>query len=318
MTNIKSMPVKLLPAFKDYLWGGTRLKTDFNKKTDLDIVAESWELSANEDGQSVVTGGEYDGYTLREYIGKVGKEVLGSKARDMTYFPLLIKLIDAKTNLSVQVHPDDVYAGRVENSYGKTEMWYVLDCEPGAYLYYGLNRAISKEEFKERIDNNTILDVLNKAEVHKGSVFFIPSGTIHAIGAGIVICEIQQNSNITYRVYDYDRRDKDGRPRELHIDKALDVTDLKKAPELTQIQSDDDAVLASCKYFTVRRLRVKGKAEVGIDDTSFHSLIVTDGSGYINMNDTKTELNKGDSIFVPAQSGKYVLNGDLEIVLSRI
>ena len=318
MNKIKSEPIKLVPAFKDYLWGGTKLKTEFNKKTDLDIVAESWELSANEDGQSVVSGGEYDGYTMREYIAKAGKTVLGSKAQDMTYFPLLIKLIDAKNNLSIQVHPDDKYAGRVENSYGKTEMWYVLDCEPDAYLYYGLNRVISKEEFKERIDNNTILDVLNKVKVHRGDVFFIPSGTIHAICAGIVICEIQQNSNITYRVYDYNRKDKDGKPRELHIDKALDVTNLRQAPELPSIPQGDDILLASCKYFNVRRLRVNEKKEIDIDDTSFHSLIVTDGSGYINMNGTKIEFQKGDSIFIPAQNGSYNLSGNFEIVLSQI
>ena len=311
-------PLKLTPVFKDYIWGGTKLKTDYNKQTDLDIVAESWELSDRPEGQSVVSGGEYDGCSLEKYIAIAGKEVLGTRAQDFEVFPLLIKLIDAKNNLSVQVHPDDEYALLHEGGYGKTEMWYVMECDSDAYLYYGLNKTLPKDEFKKHIENDTILDILNKVPVHKGDVFFIPAGTIHAIGAGIVICEIQQNSNTTYRVYDYNRKDKDGKPRELHIEKALDVANLVQASELLPIPQEGISLLAHCKYFTVYRLRVEHKATVKINKESFHSLIVTEGRGIIRINNTETEFNKGDSFFIPAQDGCYEMIGKCEIILSHI
>ena len=318
MSERNSNPIKLLPTYKDYIWGGTKLIDDFNKKTDLAILAESWELSAHPDGQSVISGGRYHGCKLEEYMTKAGKEVVGTKAQDRDVFPVLIKLIDAKDNLSVQVHPDDEYALLHEGGFGKTEMWYVLDCEPDAYLYYGLNKTLSKEEFRLHIENDTILDVLNKVSVHKGDVFFIPAGTIHAIGAGIVICEIQQNSNTTYRIYDYNRKGKDGKPRELHIDKAVDVADLAQVSELPPVPQEDVALLADCKYFVVYRMRVDHKTTVKINRTSFHSLIITEGSGMIRMNNTETEFNKGDSIFIPAQNGCYEILGTCEIVLSHI
>ena len=316
---MNKQPVKLFPAFKDYLWGGTKLKTAYNKKSDLDIVAESWELSTHKDGQSTVVGGEFDGLTLTDYIEKNGKECIGDNALKFDYFPILIKFIDALGNLSVQVHPDDEYALRVEGEYGKTEMWYILECDENAYLYYGVNREISKDEFKERIENNTLLEVLNKVPVHKGDVFFIPSGTIHAICSGIVICEIQQNSNTTYRVYDYDRRDKNGNPRELHIEKAIDVSSLTPSPALKKIDaSAKDVTLASCDKFTVRRLTVDGAMNVKIDKSCFHSLIVTEGEGTLTVNGESYDLEKGDSFFVPAQDGEYTLSGNACVILSYV
>ena len=247
-------PVKLTPAFKDNIWGGTRLKTEYNKHTDMKIVAESWELSTHKDGESRINGGEYDGLKLSEYIEKIGKDKLGKRALEFNYFPLLIKFIDAKNNLSIQVHPDDEYALKHEGEYGKTEMWYIMDAEKGSYLYYGFNRSITKEEYEKRISDNTLLEVLNKVEVKKGDMFFIPSGTVHAIGSGILICEIQQNSNTTYRVYDYDRRDANGNPRQLHIKQAIDVSCLEPSPEqkAPTIIADGVEELAKCKYFTVR------------------------------------------------------------------
>ena len=318
MSEDKLYPIKLTPVFKDYIWGGNKLLTDYNKITDLEKVAESCELSTHPDGESVVATGIYKGLTLSEYIKRNGKECVGSCAAGLNFFPILIKLIDAKDNLSVQVHPDDEYALMHEGGYGKTEMWYVLDCEPDSYLYYGLNRTLTKEEFRQHIENNTILDVLNKVPVHKGDVFFIPAGTIHAIGAGIVICEIQQNSNTTYRVYDYSRKGKDGKQRELHIEKALDVADLAQAPALKPISHENIDLLASCKYFTVCRLHTENKTTVKIDKTSFHSLIVTEGNGMIRMNNIETEFNMGDSIFIPAQDGCYEIIGKCDIVLSHI
>ncbi|MBQ7986530.1 MAG: class I mannose-6-phosphate isomerase [Clostridia bacterium] len=313
MSNLS--PVKLSPAFKDYLWGGTKLKEKYNKKSDLEIVAESWEMSCHKDGQSVVASGEYSGKTLSEYVEILGKSALGKKAGKFSYFPLLIKFIDAKDNLSIQVHPRDEYALRVEGEYGKTEMWYVLEAEEGAYLYYGFNRDITKEEFAERIKNNTILEVLNKVNVKSGDVFFIDAGTVHAIGAGLMICEIQQNSNTTYRVYDYDRRDKEGNARPLHVEKAIEVSKLTKAPELAKSESD---VLASCEYFTVKKAMVNGETTLKIDESSFVSLIIVDGNGTIALGEDKIDVTKGDSIFVPAQNGEIMMNGEMEVIVSSL
>lgn len=313
MSNLS--PVKLSPAFKDYLWGGTKLKEKYNKKSDLEIVAESWEMSCHKDGQSTVVTGEYAGKTLSEYVEALGKDALGKKAESFSYFPLLIKFIDAKDNLSIQVHPADDYALKVEGEYGKTEMWYVLEAEEGAYLYYGFNRDITKEEFAERIKNNTILEVLNKVNVKSGDVFFIDAGTVHAIGAGLMICEIQQNSNTTYRVYDYDRRDKEGNARPLHVEKAIEVSKLTKAPELTKAESD---VLATCEYFTVKKAMVNGDKALKIDESSFISLIVVDGDGEITLGSDTLAVTKGDSVFVPAQNGEIKMNGKMEVIVSSL
>lgn len=318
--------VKLKPAFKDYLWGGDKLKKDFHKETDLDIVAESWELSTHKDGQSVVVTGEHAGKTLTEYIDAVGKDVLGTKGNQFEFFPILIKFIDAKGNLSIQVHPDNEYALRVEKEYGKTEMWYILDCEEGASLYYGTNTEITKEEFRERIENNTILDVLKKVPVHKGDVFFIESGTIHAIGEGIVICEIQQNSNTTYRVYDFGRVGADGKPRELHIDKAIEVSNLSPLPENFKPQGELEvhegytrALMASCEYFTTYIYEVNGECTVDVDDESFASIVIVDGEDVtIENGDTTLDVRKGDSVFADANTGKVTIKGTCQFILSRV
>lgn len=313
-------PIKLKPAFKDNIWGGTRLKTEYNKQTDMKIVAESWELSTHKDGESVVSGGEYDGLKLSEYIEKIGKDKLGKRAEEFDYFPLLIKFIDAKDNLSIQVHPDDEYALKNEGEYGKTEMWYIMDADEGSYLYYGFNRKISKEEYEARISDNTLLEVLNKVEVKKGDVFFIPSGTVHAIGAGILICEIQQNSNTTYRVYDYDRRDANGNPRQLHISNAVEVSCLEPSPEQKnkKVLAEGIEELSSCRYFTVEKLDVNGDMTIKAEDGSFRSFIFLDGKGTLTAGDTVTEAEKGDSIFVPAQNAEYKISGKCEIILSYV
>lgn len=214
------MILKLKPAFKDYIWGGTKLRDDFGFKSDLKKIAEGWMLSCHKDGENIIDGGKFDGKTLSEVINETGKDILGTKAQKYDFFPILIKLIDAKDNLSVQVHPNDDYALRVEGEYGKTECWYVIDCDEGAELIYGFKKKISNEEFRKRIEDNTFLDIVNHVKVKKGEFFFIESGTLHAIGKGILLAEIQQNSNTTYRVYDYNRLGADGKPRELHTEKA--------------------------------------------------------------------------------------------------
>lgn len=314
--------IKLKPAFKDYIWGGTRLRDDFGKECDYDKVAESWELSCHKDGASVVENGEYAGLTLAEYIEKAGRSVLGTDCEKFDNFPILIKLIDAKDNLSVQVHPDNEYARRVEGEYGKTEMWYVVDCDPGATLLYGFKHEISKEEFAARIADNTLLEVTNAVPVKKGDVFFIEAGTLHAIGKGILIAEIQQNSNTTYRIYDYGRVGNDGKPRELHVEKAKDVTNLcpaKQYPE-TPVEEKDGykiKLLSSCEYFTTYRVDVETKAVLEADEKSFNSVLMLEGEAEIIANDI-VKAKKGDSIFIPAGTGKYAVEGKCRFVLTKV
>ncbi len=315
---------KLSPAFKDYLWGGTKLRDVYGKKCDFDKVAESWELSTHPAGESRISGGESDGMTLSEYFAKAGKAALGKNCEKFENFPVLIKFIDAKDPLSIQVHPSDEYALRVEKEYGKTEMWYVMDCEPGAFLYFGVNREIDKEEFRKRIENNTVLEVLNRVDVHPGDVFFIQSGAIHAIGAGILICEIQQNSNCTYRVYDYDRRGADGKPRELHVEKALEVSSLTPS-DTSDKQGGEEAIpggarkrLASCKYFTTEKYTVNGRAELDVTEDSFASLIITEGAGKAEGPENAVEFKAGDSLFIPAGSGKIAVSGSCQLIKTTV
>lgn len=310
-------PVKLAPTFKDYIWGGERLRNEFNKKCDLERVAESWELSAHKDGESrVVTDGIEKSFS--EYISLIGNEALGENSAKYDYFPLLIKLIDAKGDLSVQVHPSDKYALRVEGEYGKTEMWYILDCDEGASLYYGFEKDVTLEEYESAIKENKLTEILRSVKVKKGDVFFIPSGTVHAIGSGIVICEVQQNSNTTYRVYDYGRRDKDGNLRPLHIEKALEVSTLSRADEIPNIPADRDAVLCDCNYFKVERRHVESESMVKIGRDSFVSLIVTEGAGELHYGSESMAFVKGDSIFIPAQTGEVKIVGNCTIIDSRV
>ncbi len=315
-------PMLLKPAFKDYIWGGTRLRDDFQKDCDFDKIAESWELSCHKDGNSVISGGEFNGLTLQEFIDKQGKAVLGTNCERFENFPILIKLIDAKDNLSVQVHPNNEYALRVEGEYGKTEMWYIVDCDEGATLLYGFKNEISKDEFAKRIADNTLLEVTNAVPVKKGDVFFIEAGTLHAIGKGILIAEIQQNSNTTYRIYDYGRVGNDGKPRELHVEKAKDVTALRPAkayPETEIIAKDGytEKLLSSCEYFTTYALEVNDKATLTADEKSFNSILILEGSGRLS-GESEIEFKKGDSIFIPASSGDYTIEGKCKAILTKV
>ncbi len=312
MIKIKNRIIKLRPSYKDYLWGGDRLKKEYNKSFKGDVLAETWELSCHKDGHSYLYG---TNKSLQEYINE-NKGILGTNCQKFENFPVLIKLIDAKDNLSIQVHPNDDYALKNENQYGKTEMWYVTDCKEGAYIYYGFKNSISADEFESRIKDNTLLDVLNKVNVKKGDVFFINAGTIHAIGKGITIAEVQQNSNLTYRVYDYGRVDKDGNTRELHISKAIEVTNLNPVNE--NLNPKDH--LGQCEYFTVDKVKVDSThEEVGIsDETSFTHFLITDGFGEICTNDFCMKFKKGDSLFLPAGSGVYRIMGECEALKTRV
>ena len=294
--------VKLYPECKDYLWGGEKLKTKYGKQTDKTPCAESWELSFHKDGLTRL----FSGKTLAE---TVTERDLGENVNGFPFFPVLIKFIDAKENLSVQVHPSDEYALANENSFGKTEMWYIVEVEQGAGIYLGFNHDVTKEEYERAIKEKRLTELLNFYEVKAGECYFIPSGTIHAIGKGCLICEIQQNSNLTYRVYDYGRKDKNGNERELHIEKALQVTKLTKHKNAP---STDD-ILGMSKYFTVKKLCVKNEV-LGADDKTFQCLTCVKGQGEIDGQAMQT----GDSFFVPANYGKYTLKGDMEIVLTEI
>jgi len=319
-------PFKLIAPCKDYLWGGTKLKTEYHQRSSAQKLAESWMLSCHKDGLSVISDGKFDGLTLMEFIDQTGKQALGTDCDKFEQFPILVKLIDAQDRLSVQVHPNNDYALKNEGEYGKTEMWYVVENEPGASLYYGFREPITKTEFQQRIENNTLLEVLNKVEVHPGDVFFIEAGTLHAIGAGIVIAEIQQNSNTTYRIYDYGRIGADGKPRALHVEKALDVTKLERPQRSSKPQGEPETLdgctqtlLASCDYFTVYRMELSGEIGMDADMTSFHSLLCLSGEAVLQRSGQKPlNIGKGDSIFVPAGMGSYTIKGKCEILFTKV
>jgi len=302
---------ELLPACKDYLWGGQKLKTDYGIQSELNPLSEAWVLSCHPDGPSVLADGPHAGQTLPEYIEKAGKGVLGTACEAFQDFPMLIKLIDAKKDLSIQVHPSDAYALANEGQYGKTEMWVVLDAEPGASLYYGFSREVSLEEFSQRVTDGSLTEVLRKVPVKAGDVFFIPSGTLHAIGAGLVIAEIQQNSNVTYRVFDYGRLGADGKPRALHVEKALAVTERGPAREL-----DFGTHLGDCRYFTVDGHDGAFQEECG--GTSFHALLCTEGEGTLACGGVTKKIRKGQCFFLPAGSGEYRVEGDCRTLVSYL
>ncbi|MGB4984587.1 MAG: type I phosphomannose isomerase catalytic subunit [Erysipelotrichaceae bacterium] len=314
---------KLTPAFKDYLWGGVKLIEDFNKVCDLSIVAESWELSTHPDGTSVIATGKYKGIKLSDYIQN--KEVLGTNCLKFDRFPMLVKFIDAKQALSIQVHPDNEYALKNEQEFGKTEVWYVLDAQEGAKLVYGVNREISKEELRNKINDGTVMDCLREVPVKKGDVFFIPSGTIHAIGAGIVVCEIQQNSNSTYRVYDFKRKGVDGKERPLHIDKALDVSKLtpsdgnfKPIGESCNYGTYQKVLMAKSENFVTDIYDVFTKCDILVDNSSFKTFTCTSGNGTVKTNDEVLNVKKGDTFFVDANFGNVEVCGELQLLVSYV
>lgn len=292
--------------------------TEFHKQFGGEKLAETWELSCHKDGESVIQNGMDAGKTLSRYIGEKGRRVLGANCRREEEFPILVKLIDAKDDLSLQVHPDDLYAMAHEGQKGKTEMWYILDCGKDAYLYYGFSRKITKEEFEARIRENTLTEVLNKVYVKKGDVLLIEAGTIHAIGKDIMVAEIQENSNVTYRIFDYGRVGKDGKPRRLDVEKALKVTDLNPVIDPKAFHPH----LAVCDYFTVDKLYLDGThiRELGgfVGQDSFVHLLVTEGTGTIRTEDDIQPLWKGDSIFLPAGGGAFSLEGSMELLMTRI
>lgn len=298
------MILKLKPVGKEYLWGGDTLIREFGKTGKSGNLAETWELSCHRNGISVIDNEPWKGYSLKKYLDQFPEEN-GTNLERFPEFPVLIKFIDAKQDLSIQVHPDDVYAYQHENQPGKTEMWYVVDAVPGAFLYYGLKRRVSQEEYRKAIEENKLVDLLNQVPVKKGDVFFIEPGTVHAIGAGIVIAEIQQSSDVTYRVYDYGRKDKNGKQRQLHIEQACAVSTLH-VPRKDYNFGDH---LGRCRYFTADYMKIDGKCALHTDGSSFHSFLILEGKVQVFSEHGLFEAGKGDSLFVGATTGKYELSG---------
>ena len=322
MSN-KNNPLLLRPSGKDYLWGGKRLNDEFAKGIPMSPLAETWECSVHPDGPSYVVNQEFKNKTLREVLEQ-HTEFLGAKHTNG--FPLLIKFIDAKEDLSIQVHPDDEYAFKYENGErGKTEMWYVLDATKNATLIYGLKRDITKEELLKAIKDNTLTKYLQYVPVKKGDVFFIEPGTIHAINAGALIVEIQESSNLTYRLYDYNRIDKNGKKRDLHIQKALNVARLTKAIEpfqpmrvLKYEQGKASELLCHSKYFEVYRMIINTERRQTVtystDDLSFKVLLCVQGCGTISYGNESMPFYKGDCIFVPANSKLLTIHGQAQFL----
>lgn len=315
---------KLTPFIADYIWGGSRLIDEYGIKTDKSPAAEAWVLSCHKAGPAVVTEGEYKGKTLQE-IYESDKSICGTNGQKFEFFPILIKLIDAKNNLSIQVHPDDEYAMRVEGEYGKTEAWYILDCDDDAELILGFNRDVSVEEFKEAAQSEKMLDIVNKVKVKKGDLFFIEAGTMHAICKGIMLAEVQQNSNTTYRIYDYGRLGADGKPRPLHVDKAADVTKLcpPEIPDASARKTEefDGAVrteLTACDLFKMYNLKISDSFESVADETSFVSLLCLEGSAEVECGEKTLSFKKGESIFIPASVGRFSVKGETEILETRV
>jgi len=319
-------PLKTSPVFKQYIWGGSALKDKYNKDIKDNFAAESWELSCHDDGLSLIAEGEHKGKTLKEVVMSDKKNYLGDESIEV--FPLLVKFLDANDKLSVQVHPDDDYASKNENgALGKTEMWYIIDAKPDAKLVYGLKNGVTKEQFEKGIEDGTLEDILNFVPAKKGDAFFIPATTLHAIGSGLLIAEIQQSSNTTYRAYDYNRTDKDGNKRELHIKKAVDVTSLenvegseKYVPIRYTEGSSDAYIISNCEYFTVIKyiLGDDRDARVIPYEPRFELLMCLEGEAVITYNGGTMEIKAGDSIFMPAALGEYSFEGQGEILRSFV
>lgn len=321
-----NQPFLLKPAGKDYLWGGNRLNEVYGKGIDMSPLAETWECSTHPDGLSTIQGGRFHGRTLKSVLEE-HPEYAGEVLLPGSELPILVKLIDAKEDLSVQVHPDDTYAKEHEDgSLGKHEMWYVLDACKGSYLVYGFHHNQDRETIQQNLSRGTIRKSLQYVPIEKDQVFYIEPGQVHAIGAGALIAEIQQNSNITYRLYDYDRLDKNGQPRPLHIEKALDVIRFESSREprqpirvLRYQPGCASELLCRCKHFQVERLLVNTDSPKELSFLrplirSFQVLLCIEGQGVLSAEDEELAFRKGNCIFIPAGSPPLKLKGNVQLL----
>lgn len=322
MSQLK--PYKFHRLLKSVLWGGDRMAEFKGLEIDVPNVGESWELSGVEGNESIVKGGEDDGLTLSQLIERHKSSLVGEAvyAQHGSKFPLLVKIIGAEQDLSLQVHPNDELARERHNCFGKTEMWYLIDHKPGAKILSGMSQEISPEEYEQRVANNTILDVVAQHESHEGDVFFLPSGRIHGIGGGNLIAEVQQTSDITYRVYDYDRRDAQGNARELHVEQARDAIDYKVYDSYVLPNPGDkrgDAPLVKCPYFDVHRIALDGVDTYVNDKDSFvivmclkGTVVITDDNGNI------TPMHRGETILVPASLKRLQFDGHAMLLTATV
>lgn len=318
---MKIYPMKLLPFVSETIWGGKKLIEEYGVKTEKKNAAEGWMLSCHEAGSSSVENGEFAGLSLADVV-KNNPVLCGKNAEKFDDFPILIKFIDARDDLSVQVHPTKEYCELTGKGQSKTECWYIIDCDEDAGLILGFKDKISPEQFKAAIESGNLTDYVDKVPVKKGDFFFIESGTMHAICKGILLAEVQESSNTTYRIYDYNRVGADGKPRELHVADGVAVTKLEKytQPDFSnpELDTDERKLLADCPLFKVWKLDTKSEFTGNADENSFVSLLIMAGEGTIDCLGETLTLKKGDSIFIPANSGEYKLNGAFEIIETRI
>ncbi len=308
-------PIFFKPVYKNVIWGGNNISKIFKRNVIGDDIGESWELSAHKNGLSIVQNGEFKGKDLQELFNdeKCKTQVFGTHCKNLTRFPILAKFIDANKNLSIQVHPDNDYALKYENDSGKTEVWYVMDCKKDAKIVYGFKDGVTKDNLKNAVDH--IEDNVNYLSVHKGDFISIPSGTIHAIMDGIVVCEVQQTSDITYRVYDWNRTDKDGKPRELHKDKALDVINLQTNQKVYNYENiNENTHMYKSDIFNIDMLNINGTLEGKSSKESFYTYIVIEGNGNIKTPNFSKNIEKGDTLLIPANLGEYTLDGNMKLM----
>lgn len=315
-------PIKLNPYVSETIWGGKKLIEEYGVITEKNNAAEGWMLSCHDAGSSSVANGEFAGKSFADVV-KENPALCGKNAENFADFPILIKFIDAMDNLSVQVHPTKEYCEKTGKGQSKTECWYIIDAEEDAYLILGFEDKITPEEFKSAIENNTLTDYVSKVPVKKGDFFFIESGTLHAICKGILLAEVQESSNTTYRIYDYNRVGNDGKPRELHVEDGAAVTKLEKysQPDFCKgndLDTPERKLLADCPLFKVWKLDLDGEISDTADEDSFVSLLIMDGNGTLDVCGETVSLTKGESIFIPANAGEYKINGKMEIIETRI
>jgi mannose-6-phosphate isomerase len=316
--SIKIYPLQFEPILKDRIWGGEKIQTVLNKPITSKITGESWELSTVEGDVSVVANGEQKGKSLTELIDAFPSEILGTRVYERfgNQFPLLFKYLDAREDLSIQVHPNDKLAKERHNSFGKTEMWYVMQADDDARIIVGFKEDSSKEEYVENLNNKTLVSILDDVKAKAGDVFFLETGTVHAIGAGLVVAEIQQTSDITYRLYDFDRVDAQGNTRELHIDLALDAinynkVDTQKKYEKTENKSN---LIVDCPYFTTNFIPLNGEVKVNKNGSTFTVYMCIEGSFEIRFENVIYKYKKGDTVLIPADMRTYILNGSASIL----
>lgn len=315
---MKLYPLQFEPILKERIWGGTKLKSVLNKPITSDITGESWELSTVEGDISIVANGDYKGKSLTALIDANPNELLGTAvyARFGNQFPLLFKYLDAREDLSIQVHPNDELAKQRHNSFGKTEMWYVLQADTDARIIVGFKDDSSSEEYVKHLEDDTLVSLLDGVKTNPGDVFFLETGTVHAIGAGILIAEIQQTSDITYRLYDFNRKDAQGNTRELHIDLALEAINYNKVDTYKTYTKDVNKSnnIVDCPYFTTNYIPLEGEITINKTGDSFTVYMCVEGSFELEYNNQKTKYKKGDTVLIPAALNTFSINGKASIL----